>query len=139
MIKKFIKKLLVSLRKRDKAYEVKETSYGELDTEVLDVFSIPTLKICRILLYQKVSNSSTDSLEELDQLYPLLRESGIRYIQKSNNTDTILIISGELTQFQKLDCIYRNNFQYAYNKHLKLLLKTVQIYKNNAKIGRAHV
>ena len=137
MIKKFIKKLLVSLRKKETAYIPKNTSYGDISTDILSAFMI-TDGIANediysnFILYKEININNSDSMKEIDDLKTLLDLSSLRYITaKSRYEDTesiVLIISGSIANYDALEKLYQNDYKYAYNKHLKNLLHYLHEY-----------
>lgn len=131
---KFIKKLMIRFRKKEKKYKPKVTHFGEIETNILSAFVVDDPEVdartfSNFIFYQEADYSDKESIEELRTMQTLIDNTNCNSTMIESSRGTILIISGSSADFDAVRRLYINNFTYAWHKHLKNLLNYLFEYQ----------
>ena len=130
---KFIKKLMVRFRKKEKKYEPKDTHFGEIETNALSAFVVDDPEVdprtfSNFILYQEANYDDDESIAELKSFQTLLNTIDCKNVMISGSMGTILVVSGSLSDYNALKNIYDNDYNYAYHKHIKHMINFLYAY-----------
>lgn len=131
---KFIKKLMVRLRKKEKNFIPTETHFGEIETNILSAFIVDDPEVdarifSNFIFYQEADNSDLESITELKTMRTLINNTNCKSTMIQGDKGSILIISGSAADFDAVRKLYTNNFTYAWHKHLKNFLNYLLEYQ----------